>query len=158
MKEKLEHIWYYYKWYIIAALAVLLLALNFIAQRSAQKGIEHEIALVTGAELSDTLTDGLARSFSPDGSVRVNFYRYDARAMQAEDTALFSAAAVQLANDLENRISCCYITDEPELLREARPALFPAGSTADFATLKDFEELKNFMVLIYNKEDIAWIN
>ena len=30
MKKKLEHIWYYYKWYILAAALVLLVAANFV--------------------------------------------------------------------------------------------------------------------------------
>ena len=32
MKKKLEHIWYYYKWYILAAALVLLVAANFIGE------------------------------------------------------------------------------------------------------------------------------
>lgn len=32
MKKKLEHIWYYYKWYILAAALVLLVAANFVGE------------------------------------------------------------------------------------------------------------------------------
>lgn len=135
MREKLENFWYYYKWYVLGALLVLVLALNFISQKKNEVRPDLQIGLVTMAEVSGEQLDALGEMFSAalaDGGsaaplVQVNYYPYDADAMNAADTAQFMAASVQLAADLRQSVSFMYITDTPELLEDADVCLHRAG-------------------------------
>ncbi len=139
MRERLEHFWCYYKWYVLCGVLVLVLALNFISQRKAAPTPELQLALVTVAEYDEDALDRLAARVEAaladeDGSaptVQVNYYPYDADTAAAEDTALFMASSVQLAADIRYAVSCAYISDTPALLLEADARLYaPEGVTA----------------------------
>lgn len=137
MREKLRSFWYYNKWYVLAAALLLVLALNFIAQKKHAPKPDVQLAVVsaqTPDEAEQARLAALAAEAWQDAdgkrpSVQVNVYAYDADPSAAEDTALFMAASVQLAADLQNRISAVYITDTPQLLLDADDTLRIAGST-----------------------------
>ena len=125
MRKKLERLWFYDKWYLMAGAGVLLLLLNFWAQKARTPKPDYYVSVVTGNQISESTREGYAARLETvlddrngDGkvTVMVNLYRYDGRPDQAEDTSAFTAAAVQLAADLREGISLCYLTDGEELL------------------------------------------
>ena len=46
MKKKLEHIWYYYKWYILAAALGILVAANFIGELGQRRQPDGVVSIV----------------------------------------------------------------------------------------------------------------
>ena len=125
MRKKLEHLWFYDKWYLMAGAGVLLLLRNFWAQPARTPKPDYYVSVVTGNQISESTREGYAARLETvlddrngDGkvTVMVNLYRYDGRPGQAQDTSAFMAAAVQLAADLREGISLCYLTDGEELL------------------------------------------
>lgn len=135
MKEKLRDFWYYNKWYVLAALLVLLLAVNFLAQKRRAPKPDVQLAVVSvdvPSEDEQARLAALAASAwtEEDGkapAVQVNVYPYDGDTGAAADTARFMAASVQLAADLQERISAVYLTDTPQLLLDADAGLQAAG-------------------------------
>lgn len=135
MKEKLRDFWYYNKWYVLAAALVLVLAVNFIAQKRRAPKPDVQIAVVSvdvPSEDAQAQLAALAAASWTDESgkvpvVQVNAYPYDSDTGAAEDTARFMAASVQLAADLQEQISAVYLTDTPQLLLDADAGLQTAG-------------------------------
>ena len=158
MRKKLEHLWRYYKWYLMAGAGVLLLLLNFWAQKARTPKPDYYVSIVTGNQISESTREGYAARLETvlddrngDGkvTVMVNLYRYDGRPGQAENTSAFMAAAVQLAADLREGISLCYLTDGEELLNAdgfVRGAgdfgLYPALPTGKHRNDKQITERK----------------
>ena len=64
MKEQLKHIWYYYKWYIIAGILALVLAVNYFSQRAAQVKADFYVAVVTGDYIPEDTRDELGRQLA----------------------------------------------------------------------------------------------
>lgn len=163
MKKKLQNLWFYYKWYLIIAAAVLLLLVNFWVQKRQSPNPDYSVSVVTGDSISQEVRDGLAARLETvlddrngDGKVvvTVNLYRYNGRPEEAEDTAAFMAAAVQLAADLQEKISLCYLTDGEALLN-ADGALVNLGGVED-SVLAGETALHGFKVLCYGENaDIA---
>lgn len=154
MKKKLEHLWLYHKWYLIAGAGVLLLLLNFWAQKARTPKPDYYVSVVTGNQISEhTREDYAARletvldDRNGDGkvTVMVNLYRYDGQPGKAEDTSAFMAAAVQLAADLQEGISLCYLTDGEEVLN-ADGELKNLGRAED-TVLSGEPELGGFVLL-----------
>lgn len=125
MKKKWQHLWLYYKWYMIGGAAVLLLLVNFWVQKRQTPKPDYYISIVTGSYVPEGARDKIAAQLETvlddrngDGKVvvTVNLYQYNGRPQDAEDTSAFMAAAVQLAADLREGISLCYLTDGEELL------------------------------------------
>lgn len=152
MKKKLEHIWYYYKWYFVVGAMILCVVLNFFSERAAMVEPDWKIGLVTSQYVSEGEREALAVRLcgilpdrDGDGEILVNvmFYQYDGNTMEAGDTASFMASAVQLAADLRNRESVYYLTDVPELLLEADSTL-RRGEKIDLTGLTTVE---NFTLL-----------
>lgn len=163
MKKKWEHLWLYYKWYLIGGAAALLLLVNFWVQKRQTPSPDYSLSIVTGSVVSEEARDKMAAQLETvlddrngDGKVvvTVNLYRYNGRPQEAEDTSAFMAAAVQLAADLQEKISLCYITDSEELLN-ADGALVRLGG-AEQSVLSGETELHGFSLLCYGEnEDIA---
>ena len=154
MKKKWEHLWLYYKWYLIAGAGVLLLLLNFWAQKIRAPRPDYYVSIVTGNQISESSREGYAARLETvlddrngDGKVTVlvNLYRYDGRPGEAEDTSAFMAAAVQLAADLQEGISLCYLTDGEALLN-ADGTLTRLGRAED-TVLSGQPELSGFTLL-----------
>ena len=154
MKKKLAHLWLYYKWYLIAGAGVLLLLLNFWVQKVRTPKPDYYVSIVTGNRISESTREGCAglletvlddRNGDGKVSVTVNLYRYDGRPGEAEDTSAFMAAAVQLAADLQEGISLCYLTDSETLLN-ADGELSRLG-TAENTVLSGQPELAGFALL-----------
>lgn len=163
MKKKWEHLWLYYKWYLIGGAAALLLLVNFWVQKRQTPSPDYSLSIVTGSFVSEEARDKMAAQLETvlddrngDGKVvvTVNLYRYNGRPQEAEDTSAFMAAAVQLAADLQEKISLCYITDSEELLN-ADGALVRLGG-AEQSVLSGVPELHGFSLLCYGENaDIA---
>jgi len=156
MKKKLSHIWLYYKWYIIVAAVIAVIAADHIWQVESRKEPDYYAAVVTGPYVSDAARDTLARQLAQlwpdrdgDGDTRitVNFYQYDAQTAQSMDTASFMASAVQLAADFRLEISACFVTDCPELLLDNE--LLRSYGTPEACGIGTIEELEGFTVLGY---------
>ena len=163
MKKKWQHLWLYYKWYMIGGAAVLLLLVNFWVQKRQMPKPDYYLSVVTGSYVSEEARDAMAAQLETvlddrngDGKVvvTVNLYQYNGRPQDAEDTSAFMAAAVQLAADLQEKISLCYITDREELLN-ADDALVRLGK-AEESILSGETELHGFSLLCYEENaDIA---
>ena len=154
MKKKLEHLWLYHKWHLIAGAGVLLLLLNFWAQKARTPKPDYYVSIVTGNQISESIREGYAawletvlddRNGDGKVTVTVNLYRYDGRPGKAQDTSAFMAAAVQLAADLREGISLCYLTDGEELLN-ADGELKSLGRAED-TVLSGEPELEDFVLL-----------
>ena len=154
MKKKWQHLWLYYKWYMIGGAAVLLLLGNFWVQKRQTPKPDYYISVVTGSYVPEEARDEMAAQLETvlddrngDGKVTVlvNLYRYDGRPGEAEDTSAFMAAAVQLAADLQEGISLCYLTDGEALLN-ADGTLTRLGRAED-TVLSGQPELSGFTLL-----------
>ena len=86
MKKKLEHIWYYYKWYILAAALVILVVANFIGELGQRRQPDGVVSIVTTSQVPEetveeirTLFETLWGDRNQDGvtDVEVNVYAYD---------------------------------------------------------------------------------
>ena len=158
MKKKWQHLWLYYKWYMIGGAAVLLLLVNFWVQKRQTPKPDYYISIVTGSYVPEEARDEVAVQLETvlddrngDGKVvvTVNLYQYNGRPQDAENTSAFMAAAVQLAADLQEKISLCYITDSEELLN-ADDALVQLGK-AEESILSGETELHGFSLLCYEE-------
>ena len=158
MKKKWQHLWLYYKWYMIGVAAVLLLLVNFWVQKRQAPKPDYYISVVTGSYVPEEARDEMAAQLETvlddrngDGKVvvTVNLYQYNGRPQDAEDTSAFMAAAVQLAADLQEKISLCYITDSEELLN-ADGALVQLGK-AEESVLSGETALHGFGLLCYEE-------
>ena len=158
MKKKIQNLWFYYKWYLIGGAAALLLLLNFWVQKRQMPSPDYYLSIVTGTYVSEEARDRMAAQLETvlddrngDGKaiVTVNLYQYNGRPDEAEDTSAFMAAAVQLAADLQERISVCYVTDCEELLN-ADGALTCLGGTEN-SVLSGEAQLRGFSLLCYGE-------
>ena len=86
MKKKLEHIWYYYKWYILAAALVLLVAANFVGELGQRRQPDGVVSIVTTSQVPEETVEKIRALFetlwgdrNQDGvtDVEVNVYAYD---------------------------------------------------------------------------------
>lgn len=158
MIKKLSHIWYYYKWYILAALGLLLVVLSFLSQKKEQVTPDGTVSFVTGSLITQAELDRLSLALSQyfedsnsDGQVyvRVNVYGYDAQAMSAKDPNAFVASAVQLAAELRLREAAMYFTDQRELLEE-QTELVSCGKWGDYSALAAIsEEYSEFDIMAF---------
>ena len=158
MKKKLSHIWLYYKWYIIVAAVIAVIAADHLWQIESRKEPDYYAAVATGTYVSESARDTLALELGKiwpdrdgDGITRVtiNFYQYDAQTAQSMDTASFMASAVQLAADFRLEISSCFVTDCPELLLD-NELLRSYGALEDCG-IGTITDLEGFTVLGYGE-------
>lgn len=158
MKKKIQHLWFYYKWHLIGGAAVLVLLLNFWVQKRTMPNPDYYLSIVTGSYVSEETRDRMSAQLETvlddrngDGRVivTVNLYQYNGRPDEAEGTSAFMAAAVQLAADLQERISVCYVTD-CEALVNADGALTRLGGTEN-SVLSGEAQLRGFSLLCYGE-------
>lgn len=158
MKKRLENIWYYYKWYILCLILAIVVIGNYFIEKSKVVEADCQIGIVTGQYISEAVRDELGEKISEiwgdtnhDGKsyVKVYLYQYDAETMNAQDTDLFMASAVQLAADLKNKVSLWYLTDNPEFLKEVAPQLVEGHQYKDSPILMETgaDVLMNFTIL-----------
>ena len=60
MRKKLERLWFYDKWYLMAGAGVLLLLLNFWAQKARTPKPDYYVSIVTGNQISESTREGYA--------------------------------------------------------------------------------------------------
>lgn len=156
MKKKMQNLWFYYKWYLIGGAAVLLLLVNFWVQKRQAPKPDYYVSIVTGSYVSEEVRDRMAvqlenalddRNGDGEVVVTVNLYQYNGRPEEAEDTSAFTAAAVQLAADRQEKISVCYVTDCEEILN-ADGVLTNLGMVEQ-SVLSGEAQLQGFSLLCY---------
>lgn len=160
MKKKIEHIWYYYKWYILSGLMLILLLFSFMWEKSAQISPDVTLSFVSANQITEAERDRIAKALAPcfedlnaDGQVyvKVNAYIYDAKAMDARDPNAFMASAVQLAAELRLREAVLYFTDRPELLAE-QTELQSVGKWGDFQRLSNLSrDYSDFELMAFSE-------
>lgn len=163
MKKKLQHLWFYYKWYILAAALAVFLLVDFVVDLRTKPDPDYEVGIITYQYVPEATRDALEATLAQawgdrngDGQalVRVNFYQYDADTAGAVDYANFMAAAVQLAADLQEEISCWFFTDNASLIHQKGDGMAELGLWSDVDALLDVDSdlLKDFEILAAKEE------
>lgn len=156
MKKKLTHIWYYYKWYILAALLVLWVAVDYVSDLRNVRQADAVISIVTVSPVSEQTRQQLRGFFEAcwgdrngDGEILVelNVYAYDGKDYTGTDPDAYSAAAIHLASEVRAGNTEFFLSDAQELMAEA-DRLTQWGVWEDFDALKglDCPELVGFAV------------
>lgn len=156
MKKKLEHIWYYYKWYILAALLVVYVAVDFLGDLRQIHQPDMVVSVVTLSAVSEETVEQLQDFFQTcwddrngDGicEVEINVYAYDGQAHGGIDPDAYSAAAVHLASEIRTGTTDMFLSDAWDLMEQAERLEF-WGFWQDFDRLKGLNcpELKEFGV------------
>lgn len=156
MKKKLSHIWYYYKWYILAALLVLWVAADFVLDLRNTREADAVVSIVTVSPVSDQtrehLQGFLEEAFGDrngDGEVLVelNVYAYDGKEYTGNDPEGRAAAAVHLAAEAQSGDTDLFLSDAWELMEDG-DKLTRWGTWEDFGALTalDCPELAGFGV------------
>lgn len=156
MKDKLSHIWYYYKWYILAALLVLYVAVDYVCDLKSTTKPDAVVSIVTTSAVSEQTREELRSFFEEswgdrngDGRVEVeiNFYAYDGKEYTGNDPDGYSAGAIHLAAEVKARTTELFLSDAEELMAEAEKVT-QWGVWEDFAALAalDCPDLAGFGV------------
>lgn len=156
MKKKLSHIWYYYKWYILAALLVVWVAADFVSDLKSTRQPDTVVSIVTMSPVSEQTQQNLRGFFEDafgdrngDGEVlvEVNVYAYDGKDYTGNDPDAYSAAAIHLASEVCSGNTDLFLSDAEELMAEAEK-LTQWGVWEDFSALNglDCPELVGFAV------------
>lgn len=156
--KKMENIWYYYKWYILAAILILIMAGNYFTEKTRFMEPDCQVGIVTEKYIPETIREELEKKIeivwgdtNGDGQscAAVFLYQYDADTKAASEANRFMASAVQLAADIENKSSVWYLTDMPMLLTEADQELTVGKKWKDSAMLMEIEDdlLKEYYIL-----------
>ena len=157
MKKKLEHIWYYYKWYILAAVLVILVAANFIGDLRQQRQPDGVVSIVTTSQVPEetverirTLFESLWGDRNQDGTteVEVNVYTYDGMGYSGGNADDYAAAAVHL-----------FLSDAEELMQQAERLEY-YGTFRDYSALRrlDCTELEDFGVYAFPEKAEALLD
>lgn len=154
MKKKLENFWFYHKVHCAILLLALVLLGDFAWQKLSEPKADYQAALVLGGyageqtcqELAQALGEVWAAGQQP-ARVEVPFYPYDGETLSAEDPAAFMAGGVQLAADLKNGVSVCYLTDTPQLLLAADAGLVCEGVITESSPLWQVAQARGLAVL-----------
>ena len=165
MKKKLEHIWYYYKWYILAVLLVVFVAADFLGDIRQTRQPDGAISIVTVSPVSQesvgkprTLFGELWGDRNGDGRVEieVNVYAYDGKGSTGGDADAYAAAAVHLASEIRAGTTDLFLSDASELMQEAE-SLHCSGVWKDFEKLNQLgcDELTDFGVYAFPEKEEA---
>lgn len=156
MKKKLSHIWYYYKWYILAAVLVVWVAADFVWDMKSTYRPDTVVSIVTLSPVSEETRGELGSFFEEcwgdrngDGRVvvEVNVYAYDGRDYTGTDPDAYSAAAIHLASEVRSGTTDLFLSDAVELMAEAEKVT-RWGLWEDFSSLTALNcpELAGFAV------------
>lgn len=159
MKKKLEHIWYYYKWYILAVLLVIYVAADFLGDIRHVRQPDGMVSIVTMSDVSvetvekiRTLFQDLWGDRNQDGyvEIEVNVYAYDGLGSSDSDADGYAAAAVHLASEIRAETTDLFLSDAAELMGEA-DSLERYGSWSEYEKLNRLgcDELVNFGVYAF---------
>lgn len=163
MKKKLEHIWYYYKWYILAALLVIFVAADFIGDIRQAREPDGVVSIVTMTQVPEasvekirTLFEELLGDRNQDGyvEIEVNVYAYDGQGNAGGDPDAYAAAAVHLASEIRGGTTDLFLSDASELMGGAS-GLRRCGVWQDYDVLRrlDCSELMNFAVYTFPEKE-----
>lgn len=154
MRKKLEHIWYYYKWYLLAAALVIYVAADFWGDINQTRQPDAVVSIVTVATVSEEtvarvrfLVQTCWADRNGDGvcEVEVNVYAYDGQGHSGADPDAYSAAAVHLASEIRAGTTEFFVSDAEDLMEQAE-RLSRWGIWQDFDALDalDCPELEGF--------------
>ena len=160
MKKKLEHFWYYYKWYVLFGAMVLLVLVNFLVEKASLTEPDAAVSFVTMEEVPQQILDEMRTRLEPltgdvngDGQIQVeiNVYHYDGKGSDGVNPDDYSAAAVHLAAEVQNKLTDFFVTDEPELLQDSG-ALTAAGHWEDYGVLREIDsrQLSRFSIFVFS--------
>jgi hypothetical protein len=168
MKKKLEHIWYYYKWYILAAALVILVAANFIGELGQRRQPDGVVSIVTTSQVPEetvekirTLFETLLGDRNQDGvtDVEVNVYAYDGMGYSGGSADDYAAAAVHLASEIQAGTTDLLLSDAEELMRQAeRLQYYGAFREYDALHQLDCAELEDFGVYAFPEKAEALLD
>lgn len=168
MKKKLEHIWYYYKWYILAAALVLLVAANFVGELGQRRQPDGVVSIVTTSQVPEetveeirTLFETLWGDRNQDGvtDVEVNVYAYDGMGYSGGSADDYAAAAVHLASEIQAGTTDLFLSDAEELMRQAeRLQYYGAFREYDALHRLDCAELEDFGVYAFPEKAEALLD
>ena len=162
MKRRLEHLWYYYKWYILCGLLGLAVLIDYGWKIMHTVDPDYQIAFVTTEYMSEKDKEDASNYFlqyikdkNGDGkkNIEIYQYRYDGDTKKTSNADEFMAAAVQLAVDMKENGSLWYVTDCLELLTGADPTLKKLGYWKEvFTEQKEAGRWENLCVLSRTEE------
>ena len=157
-RQKWKNWWYYHKFHLLVGLVAIVIGGYLFYGVVTEVKPDYTIVMLSKSGYAGDLMENLGDQLSVYGKdrngdgkviVTVNLYQYNGRPDEAEDTSAFMAAAVQLAADLQERISVCYVTDCEELLN-ADGALTCLGGTEN-SVLSGEAQLRGFSLLCYGE-------
>ena len=159
MKKKLERMWYYYKWYILAAALVLLVAANFVGELGQRRQPDGVVSIVTTSQVPEETVEEIRALFetlwgdrNQDGvtDVEVNVYAYDGMGYSGGSADDYAAAAVHLASEIQAGTTDLFLSDAEELMRQAeRLQYYGAFREYDALHRLDCAELEDFGVYAF---------
>lgn len=159
MKRKLEHVWYYYKWYILTALLVIYVAADFIADTRQMRQPDAVVSIVTMSQVPEETVEKIQLLFhklwadrNQDGyaEIEMNVYAYDGMGSYGSDAEGYAAAAVHLAAEIQKGATDLLLSDAAELMRDA-DSLRSYGRWRDYEALNQLgcDELADFVVYAF---------
>lgn len=159
MKKKLAHIWYYYKWYILAAALVIYVLADFVGDVKQVRPVDARVSIVSTNTVEESSVEALRLLFGQlygdrngDGytEIEVNVYAYDGEGNTGGDADNYSAAGVHLASEIRTGETDLFLSDAGALMAQAE-RLECRGSWLDYGKLKTLgcEELEGFSVYVF---------
>lgn len=122
-KKKWENFWFYHKWHVIIAAAVLLIVAMLVSDIVNQEHPDYEIGVLTHGSLPTgalaTLEEELARfadDRNGDGTVLVRLMQYDFP--DNGDANTIMASTTRLSGDLETGECVFYLVDDVEYFQQ----------------------------------------
>ena len=163
--EKRRNWWTYNKWYVIAAVVVLIFAADLVYDmlHAAENRPDYTVAYVgstplnpeTVAALETRLTE-LGEEVSGNGVVEAELLEY----VLARDLLQGMAVDMQLTTSIEKVENMIYLLEDPEFFQEAYPILEQWQLCADSPALAGLELPEGLYIArrgLWNAESDRWI-
>lgn len=159
MKKKWENLWYYGKWYFLAGLLVIFVAVDFLGDIRDNRPSDGVVSIVTMSQIPEESAEKIRELFQElwgdrnrDGyvEIEVNVYGYDGMGNPGRDTEAYAAAAVHLASEIRGKTTDLFLSDAGELMEEAE-SLQCYGVWRDYEKLNrlDCDGMENFGVYAF---------
>lgn len=170
-KLKWDNFWFYHKWHVLVAIAIVLLVGFFIHDMISKVNPDYEIGLITQTTYSTDVTDqlehqlaNLGKDLNGDGKVIVQVDSYvvadSSTSSQIVDPNAQMAGFVKLSADFSEGTSMIFITDDASFRAEqSKEQMFsyldgstPAEGAKDYdkmwKSLNDCKALTNSKVVV----------
>ena len=177
-KGKWDNFWFYHKWHVIIALAVVALVGFFIHDMLSVVHPDYQIGLITqvgySSEATDKLEQGLEKygeDLNHDGKVVVQINSYVVSANpDSADPNMQMASVTKLMADLSDGMSMIFLTDDASFQNEQKSQqLFayldgtsPAANATDYdkmrISLKNAANLQSLKSSVSTGEEALMLN